>query len=744
MSRDYSLLGSEAALAIQHGLAEADWYLSSVPRETMQQLMVRKNGPALRDCLLWFGLLGLTGWLGWYWWGSFWALLPFAVYGVLYATVSDSRWHESSHGTPFRTDWCNKALYEISSFMVQRESIPWRWSHNRHHSDTMVVGRDPEIQAPRPTKMRDILGKFVAWKAQQRYYRRLVIHACGRMEPEERVYVPESEHPGVFLRARICLSIYASVVIAACWSGSFLPLMYIGLPTWYGTWLMPFFTLTQHAGLREDVLDHRLNSRTVTLNPVLRWLYWNMNFHIEHHMYPMVPYHALPRLHLAMKDDLPPATPGLIAAFREIIPALWRQRREPQWAISRLLPPPRLQKSVQPIAEIVVDSDGWVDVGASNWLVVGQPRRIDYGRQTFALYRTHTGSVYATDGICTHGNRHLGDGLIVGEQIECPKHNGRFHLADGAPSRAPACRALRTYPIEEHEGRIRFHPGRPSGLGRRATDTHHLRVVSNRTLTPRITELTLEPCGNDLAFTPGDYLQFSIPSYDQLRYSEIEIDQRFESTWTELRHLTVTHQEVGRFNNYSIASIPADGRQLRFTIRLALPPSGTSHSPGVGSSWMFHLRPGDQVEALGPFGDFHIQPTLREMVYIGGGAGMAPIRAHLGALLGGGTPSVRRISFWYGARTPQELLYHDEFLNLGKKFSNFRYEAALSNLGLDDAWPGERGFIHDVVLRRYLASHPNPAAVEYYLCGPPPMVKSCLSMLRGIGVDELQIFRDAF
>ena len=744
MSRDYSLLGTESALAVQHGLAEADWYLSAVPRETMQELMVRKNGPALRDCLLWLGLLGTSGWLGWYWWGSLWAILPFAVYGVLYATVSDSRWHEASHGTPFRTDWCNLVLYEISSFMVQRESIPWRWSHNRHHSDTMVVGRDPEIQVPRPTKIIDILGKFFAWKAQQRYYRRLVLHACGRMEADERVYVPKSEFPKVFLRARICLGIYLGTAIAAYGSASFLPLMYIGLPTLYGTWMMPFFTLTQHAGLREDVLDHRLNSRTVTLNPILRWLYWNMNFHIEHHMYPMVPYHALPQLHAVVKDDLPPATPGLIAAFREIIPALWRQRREPGWAITRTLPPPRPQQIASSYAATAIDSDGWVDIGVSAGLVAGQTQRVDHGRQTFAIYRTTSGAMYATDGICTHGNRHLGDGLIVGEQIECPKHNGRFHLSNGAPSRPPACRALRTYPIEEHQGHIRFHPGRPSGLGKRDSETLHLRVVANQCLTPRITELTLEPCGKDLKFTPGDYLQMVIPSYGQLNYANINVDSKFASSWLDLRQLTVTHEESGRLNNYSIASTPSDGRLLRFTIRLALPPAGTSHPPGVGSSWMFHLRPGDQVEALGPFGDFHIQPTLREMVYIGGGAGMAPIRAHLGALFGSTIPTERRVSFWYGARTSQDLLYQDEFRSLAKQFANFRYEAALSNVGPEDDWTGDRGHIHEVVLRRYLASHPNPTAIEYYLCGPPPMVDSCLVMLRNIGVDESRIFRDAF
>jgi Na+-transporting NADH:ubiquinone oxidoreductase subunit F len=748
MPRNYSLTGPEALNAIQRGLAEADWRLSPVPRETMRELLVRRNWPAIRDCTIWLGLLAGSGWMGWLWWGTWWAVLPFAIYGVLYATVSDSRWHEASHGTPFRTDWLNTALYELASFMVQRESVPWRWSHTRHHSDTMVVGRDPEVQVPRPTRFRDVLGKFFALKAQPRYYRRLLRHALGRMDADERTYVPESEFPGVYRRARICLAIYGAVVVAAVVSGSLLPLMYIGLPTVYGTWMMPFFTLTQHAGLREDVLDHRLNSRTVLMNPLCRFLYWNMNYHIEHHMYPLVPYHALPRLHAAVKDDLPPATPGILAALREILPALWRQRKEPDWYIPRTLPTPCQQEQAslpaEPAVAAVVDAAGWVTVVEASALARGQALRVDHGRRTFAIYRTAMGMLYATDGMCTHGNRHLGDGLVIGEHIECPKHNGRFHLADGAPSRPPACRALRTYPIEERDGRIHIQPGQPGGAGTRATTDLRLRVVSNRPLTAFITELVLEPLAGAVAFTPGDYLQFAIPAFGRRRFADLPIASSQAQAWEPWRHLEVEHSGEGRRNNYSIASVPADGTRLRFNVRIALPKPGSGHPPGVGSAWIFGLQPGDTVEAIGPHGDFHIQPTLREMVYIGGGAGMAPIRAHLGALLGGTTPSPRKISFWYGARTRRDLFYHEEFTALAARHAQFHFTVALSEAAPDDAWDGETGFIHEVVKRRHLAGHPDPTAIEYYLCGPPPMVATCTAMLREMGVDERRIICDAF
>ena len=157
---DYSLVGKDTVLAIQKGLAEATWYTSPVPREKMRELLERKDGPAIRDIVLWFTLLIGSGVCGYFLWGSWWAILPFMLYGVLYAACSDSRWHECGHGTAFKTDWLNNAIYEIASFMVMRESTPWRWSHTRHHSDTIIVGRDPEIAVPRPPNLMACLLAF--------------------------------------------------------------------------------------------------------------------------------------------------------------------------------------------------------------------------------------------------------------------------------------------------------------------------------------------------------------------------------------------------------------------------------------------------------------------------------------------------------------------------------------------------------------------------------------------------------
>jgi fatty acid desaturase len=149
---DYSLVGENSKKAVEMGLAEADWYQTPVPRSKLRRLLDRKDGPAIRDTILWFVLLGATAWATVTLWGTWWVVLPYALYAVLYATASDSRWHEAGHGTAFKTDWMNNVLYEISSFMVLRESVVWRWSHTRHHSDTIIVGRDPEIQVSRPPR----------------------------------------------------------------------------------------------------------------------------------------------------------------------------------------------------------------------------------------------------------------------------------------------------------------------------------------------------------------------------------------------------------------------------------------------------------------------------------------------------------------------------------------------------------------------------------------------------------------
>ena len=339
IERDYSLIGRDAKRAEERGLANAEWYRCPIPRARLKELMKRKDGPAIRDTAIWIAAFIVTGGLAVTFFPS-WASLPFFLaYGVLYGSSTDSRWHECGHRTAFKTIWMNDAVYHLACFMVMREPTVWRWSHTRHHTDTIIVGRDPEIAVMRPTVVLKVASMFLAIPQVTGAIRKMGLHAAGRLDPEEATFIPATERHRVYAIARIWLAIHLAVIGLAIATGSWLPVLLAGpLPTMYGAWLHVIWGLTQHAGLAEDVLDHRLNSRTVLMDPINRFLYWNMNYHVEHHMFPMVPYHALPALHEQAKPYCPPPYRGIIATYREIIPAVLRQVREPGWCVERELP----------------------------------------------------------------------------------------------------------------------------------------------------------------------------------------------------------------------------------------------------------------------------------------------------------------------------------------------------------------------------------------------------------------------
>ncbi|MCL5997302.1 MAG: NADH:ubiquinone reductase (Na(+)-transporting) subunit F [Chloroflexi bacterium] len=749
---DYSLVGKDSALAIEKGLAEAKWYTSPVPKQKMRELLERRDGPAIRDTLLWFFLLGASGLCGYLLWGTGWAIIPFAIYGVLYASTSDSRWHESSHGTAFKTDWMNNALYELASFMVLRESVPWRWSHTRHHSDTIIVGRDPEIAVPRPANLKAVAASFFNVQAFRKYVHNVFLHCTGKLTPEELTYIPETEYGKVIVRARIYVLIYASVIALAILTGSLLPLLYVGLPSFYGAWLMVVYGLTQHAGLAENVLDHRLNCRTVYMNPIHRYLYWNMNYHVEHHMFPLVPYHALPKLHELVKADMPTPYNGLVEAYREIISALFRQSKDAGYYVRRKLPTPTNRADAPPTAVAFTAAgrpvvDGWIEVCASDLLKKEDVIRFDHDGKTYALYRTIDGRLYATDGICTHGNAHLADGLVKGTLVECAKHNGRYDIRDGSPQRAPVCVALKTYAVRERAGKLFFDLTSAGGLGvTRPATTYTFRVVSNDNVATFIKELVLAPDGDSprLDYHPGDYMQFDIPPYATRTLRDVDVKKPYADVW-QAWHVFDHEASNGApcRRNYSFATNPATDKLMRFNVRIATPPRGQACPAGVGSSYVFGLKPGDRVTAIGPFGEFHVKNTQREMVYLGGGAGMAPLRSHLAYLFETQQTS-RRVSYWYGARSCQELFYQDYFEDLARQHANFTFHVALSEPLPEDRWNGPTGFIHEVLKQEYLDTHPDPTSIDYYLCGPPVMIRAATDMLRDFGVPPAQIAYDEF
>jgi fatty acid desaturase len=335
----YSLAGPENQAAVDAGLAGGDWFRSAVPRKRMKELMRRSDYPAIRDTVIWFGLIGLFGGLGIAFWGTWWALPFFLAYGTLYGSTSDSRWHETGHGTAFKTRWIDEGLYQVASFMIMRDPTVWRWSHTRHHTDTLILGRDPEIAAMRPARLARLLANFVGLVDVTIAFRQMFVHASGRLSADEADFVPESERHKVYRTARIDLAIYAVTIASAIALRSWLPVVLIGGPRLYGAWLLNVYALTQHAGMGENVLDHRLNTRTVKMCVVNRFLYWNMNYHVEHHMFPMVPYYRLPALHEEIKHDCAPVYPSIWAAYKEIIPAILHQLRDEEYYVHRELLP---------------------------------------------------------------------------------------------------------------------------------------------------------------------------------------------------------------------------------------------------------------------------------------------------------------------------------------------------------------------------------------------------------------------
>ena len=338
MPRDYDLLGPDAARAVASGLVTEHWYRTTIPRAEMKRLMKRADQPALRDTAILFGLIALFAVAAIALMPSLWSVPFWLAYGVLYGSAMDSRWHECGHGTAFKTRWKNMAVYQVASFCMIRDPYCWKFSHARHHSDTIIVGRDPEVAIMRPVVMLKMLANLVGLIDVQDGLRRMAIHATGRILPDEADYVAEVFFPKIVRTARIWVAIYAATLVTAVVLQSWVPLLLIGLPRLYGCWHMVLCGWLQHGGLADNVLDHRLNCRTVCMNPVSRFLYWNMNYHVEHHMFPLVPYYRLPELHEACAFDFPAPNRSILSGYAEMLPALWRQRTDPDFHLRRPLP----------------------------------------------------------------------------------------------------------------------------------------------------------------------------------------------------------------------------------------------------------------------------------------------------------------------------------------------------------------------------------------------------------------------
>ncbi|MDA8753759.1 NADH:ubiquinone reductase (Na(+)-transporting) subunit F [Candidatus Marinimicrobia bacterium] len=272
-------------------------------------------------------------------------------------------------------------------------------------------------------------------------------------------------------------------------------------------------------------------------------------------------------------------------------------------------------------------------------------------------------------------------------------------------------------------------------------------VESNENVATFIKELVLNlPEGENLNFEAGGYIQIDIPEYHDLQFSDFNVEDEYHPDWDKFKIWDlVAHNDEPVFRAYSMANHPAEGNRVMLNVRIATPPPPLWNEapPGLASSYIFNLKPGDKVTVSGPYGEFFIKDTEREMVYIGGGAGMAPMRSHLFHLFNT-LKSGRKVSFWYGARSVREMFYDDQFKKIDAEFPNFTYNVALSEPMKEDNWTGSTGFIHQVLHDEYLSKHEDPTEIEYYMCGPPPMINACDNMLDNLGVEKEMIAYDSF
>ena len=275
-------------------------------------------------------------------------------------------------------------------------------------------------------------------------------------------------------------------------------------------------------------------------------------------------------------------------------------------------------------------------------------------------------------------------------------------------------------------------------------------VLSNRNVSTFIKEFVVKlPEGEVMNFKSGSYAQIKIPKYD-IKYSDYVIEEQFRDDWDRFKMWDLTcKNDTETVRAYSMANYPAEGNIITLNVRIATPPmdraTGTwmNVSPGISSSYIFSLKPGDKVTMSGPYGDFHIQETENEMLYIGCGAGMAPLRAQILHLFNT-VKTGRKVSYWYGARSKKEIFYEEDFREIERNFPNFKFHIALSDPQPEDNWDGYVGFIHQVILDNYLSKHEAPEDIEYYMCGPGPMANAVKVMLDNLGVERSSLYFDDF
>ena len=322
-----------------------NWYKCKIDKKVYKQLTKRSDYQGLKHVFTWLFFLVISGYLACISWGTWWAVPAFLIYGNIFMACNPV-WHECGHRTAFKTRWLNELFYHVGSFMYNFEPIRWRWSHFHHHSYTLHTDPyDYEVQVTKPTDLFYVFlmhlpggNLLLIFKGILSFHWETIKHAVGITTPVMKDCIPESERSKCRFYSRLHISIWLLIIAFSVYISSWLPVMLILLPFVYGTTLRNMFDFVQHAGLANDVTDHRLCVRTVKLNPIFSFLYWHMEYHLEHHMFPMVPSYNLKKLHNLIKDQLPEPKNGLIDAYKEIIPAIIKQSKDPSYKIPVKIP----------------------------------------------------------------------------------------------------------------------------------------------------------------------------------------------------------------------------------------------------------------------------------------------------------------------------------------------------------------------------------------------------------------------
>jgi fatty acid desaturase len=324
---------------------EPNWTKIPVDRKTMRRLQKRSDVPGLIHFGTYLGLLvvfgGLTIWADQAWLKVVLFLLYATVYGF-----SEPILHETHHRTPFRTLWLNEMVHYIAGLFAFKEPLRDRWLHAGHHTFTYYSEIDPEIATERPPRFWTLGLDFMRMRNALFWLGSSIRCAFFGIDELGRRWVPPAYHRQLIWSARACVAFYLAFTGLAVAIHSWYPILFVFVARFVGAPLHSWVTFIQHAGLQENVDDWRENTRTVRMNPLIRLFYWNMNFHVEHHMHPTVPFHTLPSLHKEVESQSPPPYPNSFAAWAELLPTLWRQRKEPSYSAQRPVPgktPPRAE-----------------------------------------------------------------------------------------------------------------------------------------------------------------------------------------------------------------------------------------------------------------------------------------------------------------------------------------------------------------------------------------------------------------